>query len=39
MSARRRVLGDVQRLAVGDLELLAHQVDACGLLGHRVLHL
>ena len=33
------VLGDVERLAVGDLELLQHQVDACGLLGDRVLHL
>ena len=37
--ARRRVLGDVQGLAVGDLELLQHQVDAGGLLGDRVLDL
>ena len=37
--ARRRVLGDVERLAVGDAELLAHQVDARGLLGDRVLDL
>ena len=35
----RRVLGDVERLAVGDLELLQHQVDARGLLGDRVLDL
>ena len=39
VSARGRVLGDVQRLAVGDLELLQHQVDARGLLGDRVLDL
>ena len=37
--ARRRVLGDVERLAVGDPELLQHQVDARGLLGDRVLDL
>jgi hypothetical protein len=29
---RGRVLGDLQRLAVGDAELLADQVDAAGLL-------
>ncbi len=39
MPARRRVLGDVEGLAVGDAELLADQVDARGLLGHRMLHL
>ena len=39
VAARRRVLGDVQGLAVGDLELLQHQVDARGLLGDRVLDL
>ena len=37
--ARGRVLGDGQRLAVGDLELLQHQVDAGGLLGDGVLDL
>ena len=37
--ARRRVLGDVELLALGDAELLADQVDAGGLLGHRVLDL
>ncbi len=37
--ARGGVLGDVQGLAVGDLELLQHQVDAGGLLGDRVLDL
>ena len=39
VAARRRVLGDVEGLAVGDLELLTHQVDARGLLGDRVLDL
>ena len=39
MPARLRILGDVQGLAVGDLELLQHQVDAGGLLGDRVLDL
>jgi hypothetical protein len=39
MSARRRVFRQIQLLAVGDAELLAHQVDARGLLGHRMLHL
>ena len=39
MPARRRVLGEVQLVAVGDLELLQHQVDARGLLGDRVLDL
>ena len=39
VAARCRILGDVQRLAVGDAELFAHQVDARGLLGDRVLHL
>ncbi len=39
MAARRRVLGDVEGIAVGDAELLADQVDARGLLGDRVLHL
>ncbi len=39
MSARGGVFGDVQRLAVGDLELLQHQVDARGFLGDRVLDL
>ena len=37
--ARRRILGDLQRFAVGDLELLQHQVDARGLLGDGVFHL
>ncbi|CDZ89351.1 Choline dehydrogenase [Rhodococcus ruber] len=37
--ARGRVLGDLELLAVGDAELLAHQVDARGLLGDRVLDL
>ena len=37
--ARCRILGDAQRLAVGDPELLADQVDAGRLLGHRVLDL
>ena len=37
--ARRRVLGDVEGVAVGDAELLADQVDARGLFGDRVLHL
>ena len=32
-------VGVVERLAVGDAELLAHQVDAGDLLGHRVLDL
>ena len=39
VTARRRVLGDVEGLAVGDAELLAHQVDARGLLGDRVFDL
>ena len=39
VAARRRVLGDVEGLAVGDAELLADQVDARGLLGDRVLDL
>ena len=34
-----RVGGEAQLLAVGDAELLADQVDAGGLLGHRVLDL
>src|SRR5690606_30559451 len=39
VAARGRILGDLQRLAVGDAELGAHQVDARGLLGDRVLDL
>ncbi|VXB48264.1 hypothetical protein MICRO11B_280021 [Micrococcus luteus] len=39
VAARRRVLGDAQRLAGGDAELLAHQVHAEDLLGDRMLHL
>ncbi len=39
VAARRGILGQVQLLAVGDAELLAHQVDARGLLGDRVLDL
>src|SRR6202158_3501520 len=39
MATRRRVLGELELLAVGDPELLAHQVDARGLLGDRVLDL
>ena len=39
MSARRRVLGEVELVAVGDLELLQHQVDACGFLGDRMFDL
>ena len=39
VAARRRILGDVERLAVGDPELLPHQVDARGLLGDGVLDL
>src|SRR3712207_8863424 len=35
----RGVRGDLQRQALGDAELLAHQVQAAGLLGHRVLDL
>ena len=37
--ARPRILGEPQLLAVGDAELLAHQVDAGRLLGDRVLDL
>ena len=37
--ARRRGVGVAERLAVGDAELLAHQVDAGDLLGDRVLDL
>src|SRR5574340_525921 len=37
--ARGRVLEDLELLAVGDAELLAHQVDPGGLLGDRVLDL
>ena len=36
---RLRVLQHVEHLALGDAELLAHQVQPRGLLGHRVLHL
>ena len=39
VATRGGVLGDVQGVAVGDLELLQHQVDARGLLGDRVFHL
>ena len=38
MAAQRRVVV-AERLAVGDAELLAHQVDAGDLLGDRVLDL
>ncbi len=37
--ARGRVVGEAQRLALGDAELLADEVDAAGLLGDRVLDL
>ena len=37
--ARGRVVVEAQLLALGDAELLAHEVDAAGLLGDRVLHL
>ncbi|GAB3648644.1 hypothetical protein GCM10028833_14950 [Glycomyces tarimensis] len=39
VAARLGVLGDVEGLAGGDAELLAHQVDAAGLLGDGVLDL
>ncbi len=39
MAARGRVLGELELFAVGDAELLTHEVDAGGLLGDRVLDL
>ncbi len=39
VAARGRVLGELELLAVGDAELLTHEVDAGGLLGDRVLDL
>ncbi|SKN13597.1 Uncharacterised protein [Mycobacteroides abscessus subsp. bolletii] len=39
VATRLGVFGELQRLAVGDLELLEHQIDARGLLGDGVFHL